>query len=435
MLTGDLLRAKVRPKTVEPKLVDPDDVSLLETATALVETFREYTNRERGELKAALEARLARGDADRVKLERGLAKLLEDRSTFERASTLDPEETRALVYERAARAREKGEFDRSRVLAETASELASREGAAAVDAATVESALDADRKSREALLSTEAVDARALLVRYNVALCQAVLLKATRVRVEVDAPPARVRLLLRAMKFRQLLFRAWPGKVLLAARPGKKAREGVVLEIDGPLSIFGPSSKYGLALAEVLPAILLCERFSLVAELAWRKKRPGASTKAPAKTFSLMDRDLVGPSGKTWLRSPIPDPGAAPPVELEAFARRFEEIAPGWKVDDSVPVLFLGEGLERDALVPDLRFFHESGKTGYLELLTTARRGSVAPRLALLLEHGPKGLVVAVEKRLVEDAGSLPESVVVFRSMPLAVDVLERLEKSLDAGA
>src|SRR5262245_52230456 len=114
MLTGDLVRATVKQKTILPRFLEPDDPALLELARDLTALFAAHMNHERGELRAALEARASSGD--RVRLERGLAKLLDDRATFERPSTLDPEQTRALVYERAALARAAGTFDRAAVL-------------------------------------------------------------------------------------------------------------------------------------------------------------------------------------------------------------------------------------------------------------------------------------------------------------------------------
>ena len=201
------------------------------------------------------------------------------------------------------------------------------------------------------------------------------------------------------------------------------------IELDGPLSLFGPSTKYGLALAAVLPPILLCERFELEAELSWGKARS-------SKLFRLSDRDLRSRSGALWLRSPLPDPGATPPPELEAFAKRFEEIAPGWKATLDAPLLPLGEGKDQRAIVPDLRLRHAaSGRTGWLELVTAARRETLDRRLELLAQVRVPGLVVAVARALVKERepDSLPPCVLLFRGMPDAREVLARLEATPSA--
>src|SRR5581483_3222353 len=159
MLTGDLLRANVGRARVQPRYLRSSggaiDSALLALAEELIGEFAAHVGRSRGELRAALEGRAAAGD--RVRLERGLAKLLADRSEFERSSELDPEAVRALVFAKAATARRAGSFSREAVLAEAGRELG---GAAPLD---VERALDADRKTREKLLRFEPLAPKALL--------------------------------------------------------------------------------------------------------------------------------------------------------------------------------------------------------------------------------------------------------------------------------
>src|SRR5271155_774211 len=121
MLTGDLLRADVGRSRAAPRFVDPADQELLAVASELVDEFRAHEGKSRGELRVALEGRARAGD--RVRLERGLAKLLQDRSTFERSSAVDPEAARALVFARASEARSRGVFSRESVLAAAAPEL------------------------------------------------------------------------------------------------------------------------------------------------------------------------------------------------------------------------------------------------------------------------------------------------------------------------
>ncbi len=392
MLTGDLLRASVGRHRVQPRYVGAESEELLALATELIAEVEAHVGKTRGELRAALEGRARAGD--RVRLERGLAKLLADRSDFERSSEIDPEKARAVVFAKAAEARRAGSFERGAVLDLAAAELG------AASARDVEVALEADRKTREKLLRFETIEPRALLERYGEALAQAVLLRAVRVTVTLEGRPKRLRDVLRAVKFRRLLFAA------------AKVEKGVRLELDGPLSVFESSTKYGLLLAEVLPQILLCERFELVAELAWGPKRS-------KKSFLL--------TSEMGLRSPATDRGACPPPELEAFAKHFEAVAPGWKVTWDAAVSWVGG----EAIVPDLGFVHDSGSRGALEVIASARKGSLAGRLALLHEHSPHGLVVAVAKNLLEDGAVLPPGVVVYRSVPPAEEIKAALESAL----
>src|SRR5690606_29410133 len=92
---------------------------------------------------------------------------------------------------------------------------------------------------------------------------QAVLLRSVLVRAEVRGEkPARYRQLFRWLKFHRLLYRV----------EGTMA-EGYAFQIDGPLSLFSATNKYGLQMALFLPALLLCRDYRLDAELRWGPRR------------------------------------------------------------------------------------------------------------------------------------------------------------------
>src|SRR5947209_7014551 len=139
----------------------------------------------------------------------------------------------------------------------------------------VAAALFADLRDENRLLSfDQGLDAQRLIDRYNVALAQAVLLRSVMVAAEVrNEKPARYRQLFRWLKFHRLLYRV-EGSM----------RDGYVLHIDGPLSLFSATNKYGLQMALFLPALLLCSDFRLDAELRWGPKRE-------PRTFHLESND------------------------------------------------------------------------------------------------------------------------------------------------
>jgi len=118
--------------------------------------------------------------------------------------------------------------------------------------------------------------AERLLQRYNVALAQAVLLRSTHVQVVVRGEPTqRYRQLLRGVKFHRL--------VCELERLGP---DSFRMHLDGPMSLFSATQKYGLQLALFLPAVLLCRDFELKAELRWGpQRRP--------KTFVLTSADRL----------------------------------------------------------------------------------------------------------------------------------------------
>src|SRR5262249_61822422 len=108
------------------------------------------------------------------------------------------------------------------------------------------------------------------------------------------------------------------------------------LHLDGPLSLFSATQKYGLQLALFLPAVLLCRDFELKAELRWGVERK-------PKEFILSSAD--------GLVSHLPDSGSYVPPELGMFAELFRKRIADWEIVEESEVLPLGEGF----WVPDYR--------------------------------------------------------------------------------
>src|SRR5262249_8085227 len=141
----------------------------------------------------------------------------------------------------------------------------------------VERGLFADLRSEQRLIKFRDISAHHLLQRYNVALAQAVLLRSTRVHVAVRRePPQRYRSLLRATKFHRLICEVQ-----------KTGPDSYLLHLDGPLSLFSATQKYGLQLAFYLPSVLHCRDFELRAELRWGPQ------KKPRSFFLTSDDGLV----------------------------------------------------------------------------------------------------------------------------------------------
>jgi predicted nuclease of restriction endonuclease-like RecB superfamily len=340
---------------------------------------------------------------------RGLAKVLEDRAEFEVVADVPPEVVREKVFTAAAEYRRglraaghRAPFHREVVLEAVAGELG-------LPPAQVASSLFADLKDENRLLKFDDLDARRLLDRYNVALAQAVLLRSVLVTAEVRSEkPARYRQLFRHLKFHRLLYRV-EGAM----------KEGYTFHIDGPLSLFSATNKYGLQMALFLPALLLCQDFRLDAELRWGPRRD-------PRTFHLEAAD--------GLISHYADSGTYVPAELSAFLDRFRQVAPAWDVSESSEVVELGrEGV----WVPDYTFVHRaSGTDVRVEVLGFWKRSSLERLLKLLPKHGPARYVLAISERLKvdEDAlGELSGPVLRFKEIPNAPELAALLERFLPA--
>lgn len=399
MLTADLLIASQRSGQVYPRYLPTEGdaaQAYLEQARQLIAIFEAHAGQPRAELDQALKQRTA-GRPD-FKLERGLAKLLEDKSEFVGLPHEAAAAQRQRLFAAAAEARRERRFDRGSLL--TAHELPA--DVAALDELRL--SLYGDLKRNERLVGAELPDPEELLERYNLALAQAVLLRALELSVTVRwADPPRLRQLLRHVKFHGLLQEAT-----------RRDDGGVFLRLDGPLSIFSATPRYGVRMAGFLPALLLCEDWELDASVQFGRGRR-------RRRFRLTPH--------TGLKSRRRDAGAWLPELVEAFADRFAELAgPAWEVDREVPFLNLGG----EVVVPDFRFRHPaSGWEGCLEVLGYWRRGGVARRLKVLRAHGQGNLIVAVDRSLKlgsEGVKGLKGPVLPFRDLPSARKVLKLLE-------
>jgi uncharacterized protein len=310
-----------------------------------------------------------------------------------------PEEIREAVFARAALARKKPPFERAIILAAVAGQLG-------VTESEIESGLFADLKSEQRLVRFEDVTPERLLNRYNLALAQGILLKSVRVTIDLRREaPARLRVILRRIKFHRLVCTA------TATGP-----ESCRLVLEGPLSLFSATQKYGVQLASFLTAVTPCRDFDLYAELLW-------GTQRKPKVFTLTHAD--------GLDAEAPGVAARIPVELEMFAMQFRKKIGDWHLIDESAVLPLGDSY----WAPDFRLEHlGSGKVVYLEVLGYWRRSGAEQRVRRLREHAPAPFLLAASENLNlddGDAGGLPASILRFRQMPLPSEVAERAAKLL----
>ncbi len=402
MLTGNLVRVRAQKQRIVPLYLRRDDPYWLEVAESLLLIFRDAVGRTRGEIEVEIDELV--GDGLAALTHRGLAKVLEDRAEFEVVADVPPETIREKVFTAAAEQRKslraaghRAPFKKDEVLEAVAAELK-------LTPDQVESSLFADLKDENRMLSFDDLDAQRLVDRYNLALAQAVLLRSVLVKAEVrNEKPGRYRQLFRHMKFHRLLYRV-EGSM----------KDGYTFHIDGPLSLFSATNRYGLQMALFLPALLLCNDFRLDAELRWGPKRE-------PRSFHLEPTD--------GLISHYQDTGTYVPPEYNAFVDRFRQIAPHWDVTEATDVVDLGK---EGVWVPDYKFVHrKTGVDVLVEVLGFWKRGSLERLLKLLPNHGPERYLLAISDRLKVDeeaAADLTGPILRFREIPNAQEMLALLE-------
>lgn len=401
MLTADLVRARKKGEMLHLSRFRGKQ---REEAEHLAERYLEIFEHGEGEryadLKEAIESIPTPPSLRKVAL--GLEKLVFDRAEFEGPGELDPVAFRREVFEAASAARRDGAFDRERILAE----VGARHGIATVEEA--ERALFADLKEEQRLVSFDRIGAEALVELYELSQAQAVLLRAESIEVDVRCgSPAAARKLFRTLKFHRLLHRIY-----------ERGLDYRIL-IDGPASLFQASTRYGLRLALVVPALRDCDAFELRAVVRWGPERE--------RLIFEWKEERKGAARGT-------SPGLPEEVEelydaMRAEGGRFEvEIA-----DEIFDVPGLG------TLVPDLRFRdRETGRVIFFEALGHWSRDAVWKRVDLVQKGLPHPVLFAVPSRLRVSAEVLPDelpaSLLVYKGKLPRKKVEAALVALLDAG-
>lgn len=249
MLTRDLLvYRRVKGIRLRPTFVDPDDDDHIATAGALIELLTHAAGEPRGAVDEAADAIC--GEARKVKVARGLYKLLTDRCEWD-----DPGDTamalRATAFARSAA-----------VLRDLSEESSLSDYLAAVAAglprplADVRAHLYDDLAEHRRLLSAKLPSPSALLARYNLALAQGLVLYAGSLDVRAPSPgPLELRKLLRWLRFSRLVAEV------------RRDGDGWHLRIEGPAAQLDMQKKYGLQLATFLGAVPVLGKFTVEADI------------------------------------------------------------------------------------------------------------------------------------------------------------------------
>ena len=401
MLTSDLLLVRRRGPYLEPRYVDATAPGIIALAQEMIAIFADHQGKSRGELHSALDLRAA--ESTDYRIQRGLAKLLEDdRCEFRIDSIAEPEEIRTQVF---ALGRENHPIVREPdVLYPVTREHILDQVALQYQTATetIAHSLYADLPLNHLLDHFDAPDPAWLLNRYNVALAQAMFYPGTRMRLSVHRNlPVRYKQLFKFIKFYRLIH---------DIRGDRDAGYEIVL--DGPISLFRLSQKYGIQMAVFLPALLLCTRWKMEATVRLKDGREGDF---------VLDHNHA-------LSSHYKDQTAYDSLLEETFALRFEKAKTDWQLERETEIV----NLKHTVFIPDFAFRHLDGRTALLEIVGFWHPDYLRRKLDKLRLAQRKDLVVAVSRDLnVEEKNfeEVPGHVFFFKTRIQPKDVIQRLDQ------
>lgn len=394
MLTADLAQSWLRGGRTGPRYIETDDAGYLRDAAELIRLFTEHEGRARQELDRALEEYVGLGTD--YKILRGLIKLLMDASTFETASPVDPIEIRRAVFLKARPHHPliDDEQARAEVLTDTALELGCAPEA-------LLRGLYADLPSNQKLVEFEHKSESELLDLYNLAQAQALLYRCVTMQLLVEPQGTE--------NYREL-FAAIKAYRLIHTIKGSPSK-GYEVRLDGPVSMFHRSQKYGVQMAVFLPALLLCKGWSMRAEIA---QKPGSS---PA--FFEMN------SLQTRLRSSYTGPMARETSAQDKLRESWTRFESDWTLEPCSEVIDLGES----AFIPDFVLTHAAdGRRFFLEILGFWTPRHLQERLKEFEHARIENFIIAAsdELRGSRDALSrVPPHTIIFKSKldPIAVEL------------
>ena len=366
MLTSDLLRYRLSKKRVKPTLLDPDSERARHKAEQLTSLFEAGSGRAQGDIAAEVDAAIGHG-TDFI-IWRGLAKLLYDRSDFATGGELDPVALRRAVFELAAELGPVTDDARRAIVLQAAAERLKT----SVEAC--EQGLYADLQARQLLVGYKPLAPLELLHRYNLAQAQGILYKATRLEITLEErDPNKLRYLFQILKFHGLMHRLY-----------QDASQGSWrVEVDGPASLLRQNRKYGLKMAIFLPALVLMERWSLIAELHWSKSKRDVIMELDQGSGLVSHYRATG----QWLSD-----------AERMLEDRFEGYETPWRLKRQGTLLALGEN---QVLVPDYVLSHPDGRVAFVEVIGFWRKSYLERRLEALKQlKTPLPLVLVISQGL-----------------------------------
>ncbi len=377
------------------------DQKTSELAIELINYFQSAVGKTQGVLERQLTD--FEGDSTDYRVKRGLAYILKSSfCTFEVVSPLEPQMLRERVFSLAAKSvssRESTQVTLSKVADELTQEL-ERE----VLLEQVRNGLYADLSENKILTVFDAPTAPDLINRYNLSQVQGVFYKASQLVLNAHRNvPGEYKLLFRYLKLFQLM-----------AYIEGDADHGFTITIDGPTSLFNPSTRYGLAIAKLIPALLHVTKWSLSSIL---QTRDAYTNTWKTGRFTL--------NSECGLVSHYP-PGKPYDSMLEAsFADKWDALKSGWALEREVDLI----PIPGSVMIPDFRLVHSDGRTFLLEIVGYWRPEYLQKKFSQVRRAGRDDLILAISERLnLEKAGvklnDVPARIVWFKDKLLPKAVL-----------
>jgi len=440
VLTADLARSRTTDETVTPLFIDPDEERYRKTARELIQLFEDHLDESKGELEDAIDE-LTVADTD-YKIVQGLAKLLKDECEFEIVATVEPREIRRRLFEKA---NDRYPIVRQPTLGEDTQKLEVYSAVADDLGVSLEECYrgmyaDLDDNKRLVRIGTRTAEKYAndgdgststtnltgssddeyehtdltvdwLLTRYNLALAQAVLYDATEMRIRVWDHFGTV---FSYVKLFGLMHRIYPIDADGERVTSTDQAAGYEAVLDGPASLFSQSQKYGIRMANFLPALPLCNRWEMTADILIDETTGETRQLELDHTEGLDSHYSAGDQFDSDVE--------------RTLTQKWERANTDWELVREDDVFDLGA----EVMIPDFAIEHPDGRRAILEIVGFWTPEYLDAKLKKIRQVEADNFVLAVSERLdcaSEEFGGASDRLLWFKTGVHVYDVVELAEQ------
>ena len=360
MLSSDLLRTKISRGRITPVFCSTSfgNGTDYELANKIITSFvdAQKNSQTKGQLAENITALELQYD---YKLVRGLSALLERRSIFQRArlpnSTATPQTIRQRLFEESSKqGLALSLLQRQNIIKQIAQQMH-------LQPEEIETAMWSDKEENLILVQFDIINPKDLILWYNLSLAQTLLFKCTGLEFYIKGGMHWKRVLRDVKKYGLMYSLEHEGGD--DKKDGKESSVRCVL--DGALSLFKMTDRYGTSMAKLLP--------SIVSTPTWRIS--GSIVKKNENGQKIYEFELSSGSTKDVIREvadatyPDNDYRVYDSSDEAVFAKKFSQYFDqqdrfGWKISrEPDPLIANGK-----AMIPDF-LFERFGRKVYLEIV------------------------------------------------------------------
>jgi predicted nuclease of restriction endonuclease-like RecB superfamily len=213
------------------------------------------------------------------------------------------------------------------------------------------------------------------------------------------------------MKLFGLMHRIYPINAEGTRVANTDIAAGYEAELDGPASLFRKSQKYGIRMANFLPALPLCERWEMNAEIL---NEETTSELTLDHTDGLVSHYSAGQRFDSDIE--------------RTLAQKWERANTEWELIREDDVFDLGS----EVMIPDFAIEHPDGRRAIMEIVGFWTPEYLEAKLAKIRNVAADNFVVAVSEQLdcaESDFGTASDRVLWFKTGIHVYDIVELAEE------